>query len=272
MAAVSDGPIYAESRGEGPPLVFIHGAWVSRQMWAPQVDTFGDDHRVVTFDIRGHGRTGRPEGRPLTVDLFTEDLRELLDSLDIEAPVLCGLSLGGLIAKRYAIANPGAVRGLFLADTVRSVPPVPFPRTSVGKELFIPKVPLYSMVRTVGPTAVYRYLLAVIEGTSGKPWIVKDRVREYVLGEVSRFGASEFVQVVDSLYDYEPRDSRAIDVPTAIAIGDHETPPITAQNKAMARRIDGADLSVIPEAGHLSNLDNPGAFNRTLEAFLDEAC
>ncbi len=272
MAAASTDQIYSESHGEGPPLVFIHGAWVSRQMWAPQVEAFADDHRVITFDVRGHGRTGRPAGKDLTVDLFAEDLRDLLTSLDVDDPVLCGLSLGGLIAKRYAIDHPDDVKGLFLADTVRSVPPVPFPQTSLGKQLLFPKVSLYSMVRSMGAPSVYRLLLGGIEATSGKPWIVNERVRDYVMGEVERFGPSEFVGVFDSLYDYEPCDCRAIGVPTTIAIGDHEMPPIVAQNKSLARRIDGADLSVIPDAGHVSNLDNPGAFNRTLSSFLSEAC
>lgn len=272
MASATDGAVYSESRGAGPPLVFIHGAWVSRQMWAPQVEAFADEHRVVTFDIRGHGRTGRPDGEDLTVDLFADDLRELLESLGAADPVLCGLSLGGLIAKRYAIEYPDEVRGLFLADTVRSVPPVPFPQTSLGKELLFPKASLYSLVRTMGAPSVYRLLLGGIEATSGRPWIVHDRVRDYVMGEVAQFGPSDFVGVFDSLYDYEPCDCRSIDVPTAIAIGDHEMPPIVAQNRSLARRIDGADLSIIPEAGHVSNLDNPEAFNRTLGGFLAEAC
>lgn len=272
MAVAAQHPVYAESHGEGPPLVFIHGAWVSRQMWAPQVEAFADDHRVITLDVRGHGRTGRPADHDLTVELFTDDLRRLLTSLDVEDPVICGLSLGGLIAKQYALDHPDEVRGLFLADTVRSIPPVPFPQTSFGKELLFPKATLYSMVSTMGARAVYKLLLGGIEATSGKPWIVHDRVREYVMGEVSRFTPSDFVRVFDALYDYEPTYTRGIDVPTRIAIGDHEMPPIVAQNKSLARRIDGSSLSVIPDAGHVSNLDNPGAFNRTLESFLTEAC
>lgn len=110
---------YYELRGEGAPIVFIHGALVDHRAWDPQASELEHSHRVLRYDLRGHGRTGPSTNALYTVDLFAEDLYVLIDALGLDHPLLCGLSLGGMIAQTYALRYP--ISGLVLADTLASV-------------------------------------------------------------------------------------------------------------------------------------------------------
>ncbi|MFB6140372.1 MAG: alpha/beta fold hydrolase [Halosimplex sp.] len=113
----NDVETYYERRGEGPPVVFVHGAIVDHSQWDPQLEALSDEYTTVAYDVRGHGRTGGSPRSAYSMDLFADDLHALLDALDIENPVLCGLSTGGCIAQVYAARHPDRVAGLVLADT-----------------------------------------------------------------------------------------------------------------------------------------------------------
>ena len=122
--ALEDGTLWYETRGDGRPLVFVHGGWMNGRAWRPQVEHFAGDYRVVTLDVRGHGRTGATDQRRYSIDLFTDDLEALLEHLEIEAPILCGLSLGSMVVQQYLHRHPDRPRGAILAGAVRSMPPV----------------------------------------------------------------------------------------------------------------------------------------------------
>lgn len=258
--------IHATDQGDGQPLVFLHGAWVSSEMWTPQVDHFTPTHRVVTIDTRGHGQSdGSP--RPYSIDRFATDLHATVDSLDLPPPVLCGLSLGGLVAMTYARDYP--VRKLVLAGTVRSIPPVPI--GDWQKHAYFPKPILYQIFRTLGPAAAYRLLVTSIEGALGRPWLATtSAAREYALGEIDELASDEFIKVFDALYDYRPPDLAALEAPALLLHGDHEAPPVKAQSRRIARALH-ADRVSLDDAGHLANLDNPAAFNAALADFLPPA-
>ena len=121
---------YYEQAGEGPALVLVHGAFVDSRLWDPQVERFAAHYQVLRYDLRGHGRTGPSALSPYAIDTFAGDLAGLLDALDIQSPVLCGLSLGGMIAQAFAVRHPGRLRALSVFDGTRSklFPEVPAAR------------------------------------------------------------------------------------------------------------------------------------------------
>jgi hypothetical protein len=84
----NDVETYYERRGEGPPIVFVHGAWVDHRLWTPQVEALGDDYEVIAYDVRGHGKTGGSEGRRYTIERFAADLKALVDALDLDRPTI----------------------------------------------------------------------------------------------------------------------------------------------------------------------------------------
>lgn len=108
--------LYYETHGDGAPLLLIHGLGSSTLDWAPQVAHFSERFRVITLDVRGHGRSDKPPG-PYSVPIFAGDLVELLDALHIESAHLAGISMGGMIAFQLAVDAPQRVRSLTIVNS-----------------------------------------------------------------------------------------------------------------------------------------------------------
>ncbi|WP_435156620.1 alpha/beta fold hydrolase [Haladaptatus sp. DFWS20] len=256
-------------RGSGPPLVFIHGGWLSERMWAEQVERFERSHRVITYDIRGHGRTGGSPKSAYSMGLFADDLRRLLTNLSVEQPVLCGLSLGGMVAQRYADRYPDDVSGVVLANTLQSFPP--FPLTNLQKELLFPRIPRHFTLSGLGPQRYFELSLPLFRLFEGNHWISLDRAtREYVLEDADRISANEFVKIFDAMYNCGLRDDASISCPALVITSDHENREVRRQNDQIAENIRQCSRIEIPDAGHLVNMDNPEAFNAAVEAFISD--
>ena len=105
-----------EISGKGQPLVLIHGVSFDHKMWQPQISYFSKKYRVLAYDVRGHGQTESSDG-DYSADLLANDLKALLDNLNIQKPIVCGLSMGGLIAKMFAVRYPTQLSALIIADS-----------------------------------------------------------------------------------------------------------------------------------------------------------
>lgn len=262
---VHDGTLAYETHGSGWPLVLLHGAWVDRDQWAPQVERFAGEFEVVTPDLRGHGESTDED---VTVERMAEDVAALCEALGLASPVVCGLSLGGLVAQRLALDRPDLVAGLVLADTVRSVPPVP--GSDATRRAMFPAGPARMTARLWGPGASFRWLLAGVEATGGRWLALDDDARAYAFDRVDAYDADGFIAVLSAFADHRTPDLAGLSAPTLVVHGDREPLPVRAQNRAMVREIPGATREVVDDAGHLSNRDAPAAFGDALEGFLDE--
>lgn len=255
-----------EISGSGWPLVLLHGAWLDRELWAPQVERLAGDFRVVTPDLRGHGDSIAEE--PCKVTRMAADVAALCDDLGLANPVVCGLSLGGLVAQQLALDRPDELAGLALASTVTSIPPVPGPEAA--RRLLFPTGPARMLTRAWGPGAYFRSVLGGVEATQGRWLALDDDARAYALDCIDAYDADRFLRVLEAFYEDRPRDLSALSVPTLLLHGDHEATPVVAQNRKLMRTIPDARRTVLPDAGHLANRDNPAAFDDALETFLDE--
>ena len=254
-------------RGTGTPLVFIHGGWLSEKMWRNQIERFKDDYRVITYDIRGHGQTGGSPKSTYSIDLFVEDLRRLLTSLSVEMPVLCGLSLGGMIAQKYASRYANDVSGIILANTVQSFPPLPL--THAQKELLFPKIQRNLMLYGLGPQLYFRLTFPFFQLLEGHPWISLDQdTRDYVLRDVDRIHTDEFVKIFDAMYNCDLRNDIQITNPTLVITSDHEHHAVHEQNVQITKSIRNSSHIEIPNAGHLVNMDNSSVFNSEVSDFI----
>lgn len=242
----------------GVPVLFVHGFPFSRAMWKPQVDLLKEDHYVVTYDVRGHGASEPGDGQ-YTVELFVDDLVALLDRLHLKSVAAVGLSMGGYILLRAVERHPERFRALVLCDT-RS--------EADGNEGKVKRARQAADVREKGLASFTEgFLKAVFAGTTfeERPDVV-EAVRAMVNATAPAAVAGTLIALAGRT-DSTPSLFR-IPVPTLIMVGreDSITPPSAAQ--AMKDKIPGAELRVIPRAGHLSNLENPEEFNRHLADFL----
>ncbi len=243
---------------KGLPVLFIHGFPLSHEMWKPQLPVLPDTIHAVTYDVRGHGSSDVGDGQ-YTIELFVDDLISLLDYLAIEKAVLCGLSMGGYIALRTFERNPKRISGLILCDTKSE------PDTNEAK---IKRTTSMKTVKTGGVRAFSEDF--VKSGFWEKTFEKNPAAIEYVkqiIWKTSPLGICGTLLALASRTDTTQVLS-SIKVPTCIIVGEHDTltPPSVAQ--AMHKIIGGSELHILPNAGHMSNLENTNEFNNKLVDFL----
>lgn len=256
---------YYERRGEGPPVVFIHGAILDHRMWAAQQDALAEEYTTVAYDVRGHGRTGGSDAPTYTPDLLADDLDALLDALGLDRPVLCGLSMGGCVAQAYAARHPEKIAGLVLADTFTQGP-----LGMTGRLLFANLRFFAALDRVVRYKALNRFQTWV--GERVKPGVAGDGVTvQQLIDEGPTISHAEFAKIIDFLVSF-PRtdlDLSHVEVPTLVLYGENE-PSLMHQHAALlGERIPGTTaVTEIPDAGHASNIDNPAFFTDAVRGLL----
>jgi 3-oxoadipate enol-lactonase len=248
-----------EDAGQGKPLLLLHGFPFSLDMWRRQVDRLKKDYRVFTPNLRGFGGTDRFAGPP-SMQQMAEDVAALLDGLNIREPVaLGGLSMGGYVALAFSRRFPERLRGLILADTRAEADT---PEGKANREKMI------AFAQTHSSREVLEQML---------PRLVSARTRDHqphVVEEIRTMAAAQSREgIIAALQAMRDRPGSTpllqhINVPAVVIVGadDVLTPLEAAQN--LVNGIGGAKLAVLAEAGHMSNLEQPEAFNDAVEEFL----
>jgi pimeloyl-ACP methyl ester carboxylesterase len=266
--AVDDGQLWYEDRGDGRPIVFLHGAWMNGDAWDAQWERFGDDYRVVRLDIRGHGRSGGSDRRRYSVGLFADDLERLVAHLGLDAPIVCGLSLGNIITQEYLDRHPTSVAATILGGPARSMPPVDMPR---AVKRLGPPPGIETSLYLVGSRATFRTMVRWIRTTTGGPWIAADpAVRAMAIEAAGEVPRAEFKKIYRALYRYDPPSLTHVQTPALAIYGHGESALVKRQGRQVVADVGDGTVASIPEAAHLVNLDNPTAFNERVATFLAE--
>ncbi|UIO99412.1 alpha/beta hydrolase [Halobaculum sp. CBA1158] len=256
---------YYERRGDGPPVVFVHGAIVDHAQWKPQFDALAEGYTVVAYDVRGHGRTGGSDRGTYTVDLFADDLAALIDALDLDRPVVCGLSMGGCIAMTFAARYPDRLSGLVLADTFGPVP------LTLGERVQRAALRLTILpARLVGYERVERAMVWLQRRVSGEG-VAGDYERiEAIRDRGPTMSTAEFAKVIRALSSFGRTrvDLRAIAVPTLTMYGEHDAGFVRRQTRGLAALIPDADCRVVLGAGHAASLDEPEVVTAAIRGLL----
>jgi 3-oxoadipate enol-lactonase len=252
--------VYYVQAGQGPlTLLLIHGYPLDHTMWQPQIDGLADVARVIAPDLRGCGASGAPEG-VYTMDTHADDLRALLDVLHIERAVVCGLSMGGYIALAFWRKCAARVRGLILVDT-RAGADAPAARQA--------RLDMVEQVKQRGsaPAADAMLPRLLAESTrQSRPDLVESvhamMLRQPPTGIIgAQLGMAERPDSTPML--------PTITVPTLVIFGAEDViTPAEPEGRTLAAAIPGSKLVVIPNAGHLSNLEQPEIFNTAVREFL----
>ncbi|RDI70823.1 alpha/beta fold hydrolase [Halopelagius longus] len=261
----NDVETYYERRGDGPPVVFVHGAILDAAQWTPQMNALEGEYTVVAYDVRGHGRTGGSARESYSVELLAADLRALVAALDLDRPVVCGLSMGGCIAQVYAAAHPDEVAGLVLADTFT---PELFDRREWLQRSAMLRATV-PFVRLVGYERVERAMVWLHErfskGVSGDYGRI-----ESLRAEGPKMETAEFAKVVRAVAAFHETtvDYSAVAAPTLVLYGEFEPSFVRRHAAKMAAEIPRVTVREVPGAGHASNLDDPDFFTDAVRAFL----
>ncbi|OPY29387.1 MAG: Proline iminopeptidase [Methanocella sp. PtaU1.Bin125] len=268
MPVIKTGDIeqYYEENGSGEPIVFIHGGLVSHLMWKPQVEHFSCRYRTITYDIRGHGLTGGSGRKDYTVELFAEDMRALLDALSLDRPVICGLSLGGMIAQAFATRHPDRLKALVLSDTAISTVMTPADKL----QTYTLGWSLLPAIRIMGVKNFVAYAFWMAKLTRGDKWLgLNPGVRDYVRKEMLSINKDEMVKIYGAILKFRMQDLASVRVPTLITCGEFESANVTGQAGIMCRLIPDARMVSVPGGGHTSSMESPAEYNRVVEEFLN---
>lgn len=258
--AVADAELTLDVRGSGVAVLFVHGFPFDRTMWRHQLAGLSRWMRVAP-DLRGVGESSAPADG-YSMARYADDLIGVLDALEIDRAVVCGLSMGGYVAfelmRRYATR----VRALVLCNTRAEADTDDARR---GREE-LAQLALERGTEAVGERLLPRLLAAATR--ADQPEVV-EQYREMVR-RVSVPGMVGALSAMRDRPDSTPLLAQ-IRVPTLVVVGseDQVTPPAVAE--AMVRAIPGAELAVIEGAGHLPSLEQALVTSRVLEGFLERA-
>lgn len=250
---------YNDEGTEGAPtIIFIHGFPLNKSMWNKQVNALKDNYRVIAYDIRGHGNT-EVGTLDFSIDLFVKDLISFMDALKIEKTILCGLSMGGYIALNAIENYAERFSALILSDTNC---------TADAPEAKEKRMKTIENIKANGVEKLADDLLPNLFAPESFKTNPKEiaAVKEMIV-------TTTIPSLTKSLHALANRKETCsklsgIKVPVLILVGevDKITPPEAA--KAMQEKIKDASLQIIPQAGHLSNMENPTEYNSQLMKFI----
>jgi pimeloyl-ACP methyl ester carboxylesterase len=256
MQVVDDALAHADV-GRGLPVVLLHAFPFNSSMWEPQIAPLFGACRCIVPDLRGFGDS--PQSGPYTMDRHADDVGALLDALQIEQAVIAGLSMGGYVALALWRRHRQRIRALVLADTRASAD-----TPEAGQK----RLDLITVARTQGVDAVIDKQLPGLIGKSTRekqPDLVQ-RIRS-IMARSTVDGIVGGLEAMRTRADSTPLLA-GIDVPALIVVGDEDAITPAKDARAMHEAIPNSRLEVIPEAGHLSNLERPAAFNTALSDFV----
>jgi pimeloyl-ACP methyl ester carboxylesterase len=240
------------------PVVFVHGFPFSHAMWHRQLQVVSSEFRAIAYDVRGMGESSVGDGQ-YTIEEHVDDLIALLDDMGIASAVVVGLSMGGYIALRALERNLPRFRAAILCDT-RSEADSNEER--LGRALAVAEVK-----RRGAPAFADDFVKKIF--ANGSLARIPDEI-SLIHGIISR---TTPIAIAGTLLALAARtDTTAslgkLNIPTLILVGDQDitTPP--EASRSMHQKIPGSTLRIIPDAAHMSPLENPEAVNGAMMAFL----
>lgn len=261
---------YYEESGSGDPIVLIHGAFVDSRLWDPQFAQFGKRYWAVRYDLRGHGQTGPSNLPTYTIDGFADDLERLILELGLKQPIICGMSLGGMIAQAYAVRASTNLRALILADTAVSVSLTLSDK--LQRYVLFPKWAMKLSIRSLSARNFTRFSFWLARVTRSGEWFGQDEATaDYVRSCMLQLSDSEYEKIYDSIYGFGLQPLDRIRAPTLVLNGEYESKAVFRHTEELQRRVPHVEVAIVPGAGHTSNMENPESFNRLVSEFLNRS-
>jgi 3-oxoadipate enol-lactonase len=242
---------------EGNPwMVLSHSLACSVRMWDEQIAAFQDRYRILAFDTRGHGASAAPSGA-YTLDMLADDAKGVMDAAGVTRCHWVGLSMGGMIGQTFALKYPGMFQTLTLADTASRYPAEAAPVWADRIKL----AETQGMKPLVEPTLA-RWFTEPYRKAGGKRLADIARLIETtpVAGYAGCCHALPKINLTARLKD--------IKCPILVIVGEQDMGTPVSMAKEIHENAPGSTLVILPSAAHISNIEQPAAFNQALEKLL----
>ena len=254
------GTSYLET-GEGHPVVLIHGVGLNKEMWGGQVVGLASHFRVIAYDMLGHGASPRP-APGTSLEGYAEQLRELLDHLNLTRACVIGFSMGGLVARAFALNHPERLGSLVILNSV-------FNRSAEQRAGVIERT---RQTAEHGPDANAEAALSrwfSREYQAANPAQIA-AIRQTLAGNDPQ-GYLTTYELFATQDMYRAEDMASIQAPTLVATGELDPGSTPEMARQMAARIPGAQVVVLAEQRHMMPVESPRLVNQMLLDFLQQS-
>jgi 3-oxoadipate enol-lactonase len=244
--------------GDGPVVTFSHSLACNLSMWDEQVRALQGRYRVLRYDTRGHGQTEAPAGA-YALEQLADDLKGLLDGLGIAATHFVGLSMGGMIGQVFALKYPAMVQSLVLCDTTSRYPSG---AAAVWEE----------RIKTVGAKGMEPMVAPTLERWFTAPFRARRKdLMDKVGAMIRSTPAAGYIGCCHALPKINVTERlRDVRCPALVIVGEEDPGTPVDMARDIQAVLPVAELAVLCRASHLSNVEQPGEFNRVLGGFLDK--
>jgi len=257
-ASINGTSLHYEIHGSGEPVVFLNGVMMTVQSWAAQIAFFSPRYRCLMHDLRGQLLSDKPPG-PYSMEEHAEDLEQLLDQLEVGSCHVVGTSYGGEVGMAFAAEHPERVRSLSVIASVGHVEP-----------LLHLQVEGWAQAALHSPDTLFN---SVASQTWGNRFLADNpAVLELGARRVQDFPDDffpAFAQLVEAFQRFDLRDRLAeIAAPTLVVCGELDQLKPVAYGREIARAVDGAELVVVPDAGHAVVIEAAEVVNTIVLGFI----
>ncbi len=241
------------------PIIFVHGFPYDYSMWKNQLEKFSKDYYCITYDIRGLGKSYVGDGQ-YTMEAYVNDLFSIIDELNLNKPILCGLSMGGYISLRAVEKDQDIFSGLILLDT------------KSGADNNEGKIKRAEAINQINVEGLDNFVNGFVKNCFAEETLKKQKkMYNEVLQNSKQHNP---LGVKGALFAMLSRTDTTgflpkIKIPTLLIVGfqDNLTPPPVM--RAMSEIIPEAEFGITPRAGHMTPLENPGFVNDMIKGFLE---
>ncbi len=246
-----------------PKIILIHGLGLNKKLWQWLLPDLLDDYCTITYDIYGHGNSKKASTEP-TLKLFSDQINELLNTLNIKKVTIIGFSLGGMIARRFAQDHPSMTKAICVISS-------PHKRTTTQQTAIEAR---WEKTKAGGAKSTVTHAL--------DRWFTKDfidnnsevmaLIRSWVLDNETEVYEKNYKVLSDGV-DEIIKPQPAIKCPALIITGEYDEGNGPEMSKAIALEINGSDLFIIKGLKHMALVEDPIAFKKPLITFLSKkAC
>ena len=260
--------LYVEQSGEGTPIIFVHEFAGDHRSWEPQVRYFSRRYLCVTYSARGYDPSDVPRDvEAYSQDRARDDIRAVMDALDIETAHVVGLSMGGFATLHFGLQYPERALSLVVAGCGYGAEPDARAQFKSEAETMADRILAEGMAAVgvgyaEGPTRVQ------FQNKDLRGWTeFRDQLCEHST-EGSSLTMRGYQARRPSLYDLSEAMT-GLTVPTLIVNGDEDEPCLEV-GLFMKRQIPAAGLLIMPKTGHTMNLEEPAAFNTSVDEFFHQ--
>lgn len=254
-----------ELSGQGPCLVLIHGFSDNLTMWYNQVSVFTEKYQVLTYDVRGHGKTETPKG-DFSMDLFAADLHALMGELDIDKACVLGYSMGGRIGLQFALKYPENITGLVFANSGVPGPDIQ-PTPEQITEMMERRQQMMDMIETGDIEAIADTMAegSLSPGFRDKEPAVFQKYKDVKLQN----DPGPYLPIMQAMTAAmaNPPDLSQLKCPALIIAGEHDGFMATGVADSMEKAISDATVTMLP-TGHAAAVEAPDDFNRAVLDFM----